>query len=544
MVVSEAMLIDAGVQAGLVDPGDLEKLRLQARRDRVKLIELLTHQQRFPVSALYRALAELRGMPFVGANELDADLAVLRRVPAGIVRRRRFLPVSGANGNLKLAISDPDDQIALDTMKRATDQSFEAVVADPQALETAIRRAFSRLHARGTREPEQPAADGAIDAVSLLDEIMSEAYLNRASDIHLEPERDGMRVRFRIDGRLQEYRRRLGMVERETLMTRVKVLGQLDIAEQRETQDGAFHYKIEQSRDEEFDIRLATAPTRWGERATMRLFGHEIAELNLEELGMPSSVLGTFRETIRKPHGIILVTGPTGSGKTTTLYAALRELNSDEFNILTVEDPIEQVIDGISQVQVGTKLGFAGTLRAFLRHDPDVMLVGEIRDLETADTAMRAALTGHLVLSTLHTNDAPSALTRLVDIGVERYLIGSTVLGVLAQRLVRRLCSRCRRQDKPSPAEREFLGLADEDTPVFRARGCPSCLGSGYHGRVGVFEALWTDADIARAVSGGADEHQIREHAGHYVTMRGDACAKVVSGDTTVDEIRRLGLEP
>jgi len=351
-----------------------------------------------------------------------------------------------------------------------------------------------------------------------------------------------MRVRARVDGHLQEYPRPLSPQEGEAVLTRIKVLASLDIAEQRMPQDGGFSYQMQQWEVPEQDIRVATVPARWGERATLRLLGQGTTGLSLEDLGMPAGILAPFRAAIDRPNGILLVTGPTGSGKSTTLYAALRELDSDVRNVLTVEDPIEQVVPGITQVQVGTKVSFATALRSFLRHDPDVILVGEIRDLETAETALKAAMTGHLVLSTLHTNDAVGAITRLADIGAPRYLIGATLAGVMAQRLVRRLCPQCRKLTAAAPHERDALGgELPEPLVLGRPVGCPACLGTGFLGRVGLYEALWVDRPLGELIAAGARESEIRAAAGErYSTLWQDGRTKVLAGLVALSEVERL----
>lgn len=538
MAVSESNLLSAGIQAGLLQNEQLLALRQKARQERTRLIDVVTRTCRFPEVALYQALADLRGVPFLKAKDLEPDIETLRRFPAGLVQRRLFLPVRNRAGQLQVALSDPDDQVALDSARRVMGRDVSRALADPKALEALIARSMAEIHA-GADEDEE-AED--LGSIALLDEILRQAFVYRASDIHFEPVNRGMRVRLRVDGRLQEYERPLTQAERDAIVVRVKVLAQLDIAEQRTTQDGGFSYRIGGPRSEETDIRVATVPARWGERVTLRLLGHETNLLGLEDLGMPAPVLIDFRESISKPHGIILVTGPTGSGKSTTLYAALRELDADEFNILSVEDPIEQIVEDVTQVQVNANLGFARALRSFLRHDPDVLLVGEIRDQETADAALKAALTGHLVLSTLHTNDSAGAVTRLSDIGSERYLIAASLLGVIAQRLVRRLCPQCREESSPDADQAERLGLNSGEGRIWLPVGCPACLGTGYQGRIGIFEAIWVDADLAQIISDDASEAEIRAATAGRRSLAKDAREKVLAGLTSLEEVRRLSI--
>jgi type IV pilus assembly protein PilB len=292
------------------------------------------------------------------------------------------------------------------------------------------------------------------------------------------------------------------------------------------------------------DIRVATVPSRWGERCTLRILGKETGQLSLKDLGMSGEMLDEFGRAINRPHGMILVTGPTGSGKSTTLYAAIRELQINEVNVLTVEDPIEQTIEGITQVQVSSKMGFAQALRSFLRHDPDVILVGEMRDRETVDIGLRAAMTGHLVMSTLHTNDSVAAVTRLADIGAERYLIGATLIGVLAQRLARRLCNHCRRKRPAEPEELRVLNLPeDSGVELFEPVGCSFCLGTGFLGRIGFFETLWINQDLRLAIAEGVGEREIRRLASNLRTLWQDCCHKVLSGDVALAEVLHLRPE-
>ncbi len=537
MSITESNLISAGVQAGLISNDQLAEMRLQSRRERSRLLDVVTTTGRFPVLALYQAYAALRNLPFLETKDLVPDRTLIDRLPASLMQRRHFLPVRTRAGKNYLAMADPDDHVALDTARRFFRDQADPALADPQALASIITQLFGAA-GEGAKE-----GGDSVDSVALLDEILHAAYLYRASDIHFEPIDHGLRVRLRVDGQMQEYRRRFNEAERDGMTTRIKVLAGLDITEQRITQDGAFSYALSGREDSKADMRVATVPTRWGERITLRILGQESQDLSLEALGMGPKVLSSFQKAIQRPHGIVLVTGPTGSGKSTTLYAGLRELDGDALNILTVEDPVEQVISGITQVQVSPKLGFATTLRSFLRHDPDVLLVGEIRDAETADTALRAALTGHLVLSTLHTNDSLGAIARLIDIGVEPYLISATLVGVLAQRLARRLCTACREPYEADDAAREILEVSpDAPCQIYHPGGCPLCLGSGYQGRVGLFEAFWSTPEMATAIAQGADEQQLRGQLTDFHSFWDDAGDKVLAGHTSLEEIQRLGF--
>lgn len=347
-------------------------------------------------------------------------------------------------------------------------------------------------------------------------------------------------MRLRIDGKLHDYPVAVDLDAGLGIISRIKVLSDLDISEQRQPQDGGFSYYLAAPIDKSFNIRVATAPIRLGERVTMRLLAEESNALSLIDLGMASADLVRFRQAIAKPYGLILLTGPTGSGKSTTLCAALQEINQPDINIMTVENPIEYVIAGVSQLQTGSKVSFAAALRSFLRHDPDVLMVGEIRDAETADVAVKAAMTGHMVFSTLHTNNAVSAVTRLIDIGCEPFLIGSTVTAVIAQRLVRQLCVHCRTPRLAHASEFEELGVV-EAVSIFQPVGCSLCQGSGYKGRLGLFETLWFDDQLARMVTRGADEEMLEENAGKRLQyMWEDGIRKVLQGLTTLDELRNV----
>ncbi|MBI4615928.1 MAG: type II/IV secretion system protein [Planctomycetes bacterium] len=517
MALATRELIDAALAAELIDPAGLEEALAQARRQGADPLEIVAARGRFPAAAFYRAFAERRGLPFLDLERTPPSTELARKLPETLVRRQRLVPVEGDSGQVFIATANPDDRSTFEAVGRILRRSVTPALADPAQLGAAIDAALA--------EGGGPPAVGD-DAVALLDRVLHEAYLRRASDIHLDPQASGLRIRFRVDGRLADYRRGLSAALRGALVGRVKVLAGLDIAESRAPQDGGFSQRLGGPDGADIDIRVATAPTRWGERATLRLLGSQTKDLTLEALGMEQTDLARFREAIRRPHGMVLLTGPTGSGKTTTLYAAIREILKPELNILTVEDPIEYLIDGVGQVQVGAseKVSFASALRSLLRHDPDVLMVGEIRDRETADVALKAAMTGHLVLSTLHASSACGAVTRLADIGCEPYLVGATLSAVVAQRLVRRLCRRCSRQTEGG----------QEGT------GCAACLGTGFRGRIGLFETLWLDAELGLLVAEGANEEALRRAAGpRLTTLADDGWRKVEAGLTTAGEVRR-----
>lgn len=537
MAVRDEQLIRAGVETGLIEESTLEQLRLIARKERVPLLSKLLAHYRLPVSAMHRALAEDQGIQFVDLSDTKLNAVLTKKLPSSLINRKQMLVMTSAGEDM-LVISDPTDRVSIDSALRLVGDDLPVTMSDPERIRLVVKRVLANTAV--AQASESTASE--TDLVAVLDQVLRDAYLNRSSDVHLMIEEEGLRIRFRVDGKLTDYPLDADQTVAAGLISRVKVLSGLDISEQRMPQDGGFSYHLAAPVDMEFNIRVATAPTRLGERITMRLLGSESSSLTLTDLGFLESDLVEFKQAIRKPYGMILLTGPTGSGKSTTLCAALQEINHPDINIMTVENPIEYVIDGISQIQTGPKINFADALRSLLRHDPDVLMVGEIRDSETADVAVKAAMTGHLVFSTLHTNNAVSAVTRLVDIGCEPFLIGSTMTAVIAQRLVRRLCRHCA---KPRPAnedERILLGVEDE-VEIFEPEGCAVCQGQGFRGRLGLFETLWFNERLARMVSKGADEETLEANAGKALKfMWEDGCEKVLRGLTTLDEVRDVAV--
>lgn len=536
MALSEQQLISAAIRTSLIDSQTVEQLRLNARRERVSLTNMLLAHYRLPLSAFYRAVAQDRNIKFIDINHARPASELIKKIPQSLIRRKLVLPItqSADDSQQFLAVADPDDRSNIDSVFRLLGQPLTIVMAEPDALQYTIN---STLPAS-----TDTIANDTPDLIALLDMILRESYLNRASDLHLVTEDERLRVRLRVDGRLQDLPIDADSETGAGLISRVKVLAGLDIAEQRQPQDGGFSYELASPINREFNIRVATAPVRLGERVTMRLLGQESSGLTLSALGMLEHDLQQFNKAIRKPYGMILLTGPTGSGKSTTLFAALQEINSSELNIMTVENPIEYVMDGVSQIQTGPKISFADALRSLLRHDPDVLMVGEIRDHETADVAIKAAMTGHLVFSTLHTNNAISAVTRLADIGCEPFLVGSTMTAVIAQRLVRKLCSHCRQPRAATEQETHYLNI-DLNTELYEPVGCAVCQGTGYSGRIGLFETLWFDEELGRLVAKGADEGEIEKAAiNNLQFMWQDGKNKILKGLTTLEEVLKVAL--
>jgi len=544
MALGAEQLIEAALKQKLIEADTLNHLRTDARRKRIDLLDAVTAHYRFPVASLYRAAAEMRGLKFVDYAQISPDTELLKKIPQTLVRRKGVLPITLEQSGAALAISDPDDRANLEAIKRMLGMPLQVVVAEPSTLNAAINRAYNNQ----TQAPTgTPSAAAEVDLVALLDSIFKEAFLRRASDIHLMQDEAGLRVRLRIDGELQDYITDSAHDEAVAngLISRIKVLANLDIAEQREPQDGGMSYYLPPPIDSEFNVRVATAPTRLGERITLRVLGQDAQDLTLEKIGMSESDMAMFRQAIRKPFGMILLTGPTGSGKSTTLFAALREINSPEINIMTVENPVEYVIEGVSQIQTGAKVTFASALRSLLRHDPDVLMVGEIRDEETADVALKAAMTGHLVFSTLHTNTAAGTVSRLIDIGCEPFLIGSTMNAVIAQRLVRRLCPHCKASYTANDVDKSLLDAPPNiDLQLFKPSGCAFCQGTGYRGRLGVFETLWFDEELSKLVAKGCSEEELEARAGPRLkSMWADGAFKVLAGITTLSELQLVAVK-
>jgi type IV pilus assembly protein PilB len=540
MAINDEQLLDAGLRCGLIEPQVLERLRLEARRQRMPVLGMVQAHYRFPLSALYRAVAERFSIPYLDVQPLAVEHSLLKKIPPSLVQRKQILPIRD-DEQIWLVAGDPGDRAGIDSVQRLLGQMLPLAMADLAVLQHKVNKALAVKNAADT--PATVSAENDADLVQVLDNIIREAYFHRASDIHLLTESHGLRVRLRVDGKLRDYPLVSNPAVAAALISRVKVLAGLDISEQRMPQDGGFSYQLARPIEKGFNIRVATAPTRLGERITLRLLGQEVFGLTLADLGMMDEDLRRFRKVIHRPYGMVLLTGPTGSGKSTTLFAALQEINRPDINIMTVENPIEYTMEGVSQVQTGPKVSFADALRSFLRHDPDVLMVGEIRDHETADVAVKAAMTGHLVFSTLHTNNAVSAVTRLIDIGCEPFLIGSTVAAVIAQRLVRRLCPHCRKARPATSAELAELGAHEETVKIYEPGGCVRCQGSGFTGRLGLFETLWLDEGLARLVARGSDEETLEASAGERLSfMWEDGCRKVRLGLTTLDEVRDVAM--
>lgn len=471
------------------------------------------------------------------------DPACVVKLPAAFALRRLVLPLCVVDGVFQVAMADPNDAATLALVQREVGSAVQARRAESAQLREELLKLYGE-----NRAGSVPTGTAAEEPVALVDRLLRAALLRHASDVHFDPGRDGLRVRFRTDGELEDVTT-IPTSLQPAVTSRLKVLGGLDIAERRAPQDGAFTWRLTgagAARLNPLDVRLATLPVRHGERVTLRLLETDGQRLTLDALGLAAADRSVFEDVLTRPHGLVLLTGPTGSGKTTTLYAAIQLLLKQRaLNILTVEDPIEYEIPGVAQAEVDSadKVNFTKALRSLLRHDPDVIMIGEIRDAESLDTAVKAALTGHLVLSTLHTNDAVSAVTRLSDMGLAPHLAAATLRLSAAQRLVRALCPHCRAASPLTAVEAAALGdPALEGRNAFRPKGCVHCAGRGYLGRVGLFELFSPDAECATRIAAGVHETELFALARTkgMRTLADDARTKCLSGVTTVDEVLRV----
>lgn len=510
-------------------------------------------------SQLVKALAAQVGMQFIDLDDYPVDRTALSLVPAALCRRYTVLPVALEGGSIVLATADPGNVMAVDDVRSMAGMPVISVVAAHDNLVRAIDR-YCRAddemeglsQAFEDIETEQQAdlskmgeiSDDDAPIVRFVNLLVTQAITDRASDIHIEPSEHDLRVRYRIDGVLHETQRAPKQIQ-SGVISRVKIMSDIDIAERRKPQDGRMSV-VHNGR--KIDLRVATLPTVWGEKIVMRILDNSTASLDLRDLSFLDSNYEVYQAAYTKPYGMILVTGPTGSGKSTTLYATLNAVSKPEINVITVEDPVEYRLAGINQVQVNPKAGltFAGALRSILRSDPDVVLLGEIRDHETAQIAIEAALTGHLVLSTLHTNDAPSAVTRLTEMGIEPFLVGSALDCIVAQRLARRLCSNCKAPYTPTPQEMlaaRFPWIDGEPLPeLMRPVGCVTCSRTGYRGRLALHEVMRVTEDIERHAVAHSSSAEIAATAVKQgmIPLRDDGWEKVALGQTSIEEILRV----
>lgn len=552
---------DVLVNNGVISAEDLQKgLELQKGSGR-KLGETLVDEGLATEENIAKALSKQFHYDMVDLQNVEIEQDILSLVPASVLKKHKALPFEYSPDNmnvLRVAMSDPMDMAAMDDINIITNLQVEPVVVTTGSVMLALDRYYGQAEVNSaleeyTREKESQMVEqedmysedvNNSPIVQLVKGMIDQAVRQRASDIHIEPMERQVRIRYRIDGALYEkatYSIRL----LPAIVARVKIIGGMDISEKRKPQDGRITQIVDRK---EFDIRASILPTVYGEKIVMRLTSKNALTREKSQLGLKPDELKKFDHILKNPHGILLVTGPTGSGKSTTLYTALSELNKEDVNIITVEDPVEANIDGINQVQVNNKanLTFASALRSILRQDPDIIMIGEIRDQETASIAVQASITGHLVVSTLHTNSAASTITRLADMGIEPYLIADSTIGVIAQRLVRRLCPECKRKKKANAEELELLMLApEEDVTIYEPCGCPKCDGTGFKGRIGVYEIMEVTQSLKTIISKNGSAEDIKNKALEegMNTLRMCATRYVMEGITSVQEMMRVSFD-
>ena len=543
------MLLRSLRTSNLLDENDLARAEQVRERTGGRLAATLARLGLIAEDDLCRIFSDELLLPRVGRAALQPDAELLAGFNLRFLQRKGALPLAVEDDHLLVAMADPEDAETVDALRFASGREPRLTVANLSdildALGTAAidHGALADVlddYASGAEQDIDRLIEDSSDApvIRLVQSMLTAAVNRGASDVHIEPMARHVLIRYRIDGQLIEAERHPHAFA-APIASRIKVLSGLDIAESRLPQDGRLRLTV---RGREVDVRVSTSPTAWGESIVLRLLGRSAVPLDLDRLGLPDGALAALGNALKQPHGIILLTGPTGSGKTTTLYAAISRLKRPEVKILTVEDPVEVLLDGINQVQVRPEigLGYPETLRAFLRQDPDILMIGEIRDRETADIAMRAALTGHLVLSTLHTNSALGAFTRLADIGIEPYLTASTVIATIAQRLIRALCTECRAARPIDPDERAIFAHAHIDPPerLFDAAGCTHCHGSGYAGRIPLIEVVEVD-DRLRALIRAGNAETITGERPAQATLHGHGLTLVANGRTTLPEVQR-----
>ncbi len=558
MAKSRGDFTDILVRRQVLSPDQLEEAKALQQQTGAKLADTLVKLNYATTEEVMTAVAEFHGLQFVDLTEVTIPAAVVELVPESVARENLVLPLAQENGALKIIMSDPSDFDTVQKLQFILNKDIQPVLAPREQIVEAINRHYGQSETESVDSMLAEFTDTAIDftetessqaastdesdapVVKLVNLIIQEAVSLRASDIHVEPFADRIRIRYRIDGVLVERdsppRRLLA-----PMLSRLKIMASIDIAEKRRPQDGRIKMSLS---GKHYDLRLSMLPTAHGQSAVMRILDRGSIQVSIKDLGFAEDDFARFQQIIKRPNGIFLVTGPTGSGKTTTLYAALNELNRPDRKIITAEDPVEYYLPGVNQVEVKHQIGldFARIIRAMLRQAPNIILVGEIRDHETAEIAIQASLTGHLVFSTLHTNDAPSAITRLVDIGVQPFLVASSVIAIMAQRLVRVNCPKCKEPDQPSGAEIKASGLTTEQLKTanfMRGRGCSHCNHTGYRGRLGIFEMLKMNGTLREMTFKREPTQTIRRQSRllGMRTLLEDGLNKALKGITTLEEV-------
>jgi len=561
------------IKAGLLTPQKLQEALEYQKTNGGKLGFNLVKLGLVKEEEITRVLSQQYGVPAINLSKIEIDDAVVKLIPSEVAQKYLIMPVSRTGATLTIAMMDPTNVFAMDDIKFMTGYNVEPVVASEVAIKEAIDRYYGSIHALELKkvmdemaqedqdqsqnlellEEEQEvdlakleAATEEAPVVRLVNLILTDSIKRGASDIHIEPYEKDFRVRFRIDGVLYEIMQP-PMKLRDAITSRLKIMAKLDISEKRLPQDGRIKIKMKlQGKNREMDYRVSVLPTLFGEKIVLRLLDKENLMLDMTRLGFEQESLTKFEKAIFKPYGMVLVTGPTGSGKTNTLYSSISRVNTPETNIITAEDPVEFNLHGINQVQMKEQIGlnFAAALRSFLRQDPNIILVGEIRDFETAEIAVKAALTGHLVLSTLHTNDAPSTVNRLMNMGIEPYLVATSVHLICAQRLVRRLCKECKEEVAMPPQALVDIGYGADEVGIvklFKGKGCQVCNNTGYKGRVGLYEVMEISDGLREMILTGASSIELKNKAQEegMITLRGSGLRKIKAGLTTVEEVVR-----
>jgi len=557
------------VREKLISINQLQRALEEQKKSGGRLVENLIKLGFAKDDQLANFLSSQYGLPVVNLDDYQIDGELIKLVPKEMCLKHTIIPINRAGNSLVIAVADPSNLFVTDDVKFLTGYNVERVLASYNQIKAAIEKYYGGEQKPQPQEGLAASISDTLDVLEIVTEdnqevnvaeleksasdapivkfvnaIITDAINKGASDIHIEPYEKFMRIRYRIDGVLYEVSRP-HLAIKEALSSRIKIMARLNISERRLPQDGRIRMTFP-GEDEPIDFRVSTLPSIFGERIVLRILRKAGLQQDMTKLGFEPKQLEDYKWAISQPYGMVLVTGPTGSGKTTTLYSALMELNTDDVNLSTVEDPVEYNIRGMNQVQVRPEVGltFAAALRSFLRQDPDVIMVGEIRDLETAEIAIKSALTGHLVLSTLHTNDAPSTVTRLLNMGVEPFLVASAVLVIVSQRLVRKICENCKEEVKVSSEVLEGLGVKKELIPnfkVYKGRGCEKCNNIGYKGRIGIYENLRFNREIREAILRGDSTAEIRRIAikNGMITLREAALKKLQDGITTIDEVIR-----
>lgn len=549
---------DLLLEVDMISPKQLESAIEVQKKTGEKLGSILTKLGYVTEDDIIQVLEFQLGIPHVKLEKYNIEKSAYLSIPESISRRYVLIPIKKEKGILTVAMSDPLNVFAIDDLNIYSGLEIQPVIASYDDVMKAIDKYYSaqkamraveefkkeqistlKINSDTTEEQNIEEINNA-PAVKVINSIIEQAVRSRASDIHIEPFETYIKIRFRTDGQLCEIMRpEIDIMP--AISARIKIIGGMNIAEKRLPQDGRISIEVD---DREYDLRVSILPTIFGEKIVIRIADKKAFVLTKDQLGFDEYEEQQFHKMLLNPHGIILVTGPTGSGKTTTLYSAINEINSPDVNIVTVEDPVECVIEDVNQVQVNTKTGmtFAAGLRSILRQDPDVIMIGEIRDTETAEIAVRAAITGHLVLSTLHTNDAPSSVLRLIDMGMESYMVSSSIVGVIAQRLYKNICSNCKMEYSASEEEMGILGIEGQTHVLYKGRGCPMCNHTGYRGRNGVYELITITKKHKEMISNNCSEEEFRNYSisNGMVTLRDNLIKKVLSGNTTIDELIRI----